>query len=620
MKKLLLIAMLFFTFKGYASKIIVSQDIGYNITNSTSFLQEAFNTVTDTIIIDNVGTPWITAPIYLNNSNVTVILEQNVEVLALTGAYSEFDSMFRIWDVENIVIEGYGATIKMNKQEYIDLNDSEFRHAFNLGSATNITIKGLHILDTGGDGILISKSFDPNSTKNYCENITIKDCTLDNNYRQGISVVSIKNGTISNCILSNTNGTLPEAGIDIEPDDPSERIENLTISKCRFFNNNGNGLQLTTFFMDSSSIDISVIIENCYFSSNFDLSNEYSYAEMAFYDNEFDGTGGNVLVRNCFIENSDWTAVNIKKTIESYNIVFDTCVFKNISQNPIGFNNPIFFEVTNFDEQVPRFGGANFFDCIIHYDANIPFLSLIENETTSDGLGNVTGNFFIISPNDNGFESGANSNNVNISYIYLNEAPNTEISIEANQNEYFENNDIPIQYTLSRTTDNAIPLAVNLESSGSATYGLDFSLHQNFNIFGLDENSISDTIDIIQDNLTESPEILTMEIFESECYDISANNTIDLTIFDDEMLGISSFSKNSISIVPNPASQSITIESNIQNGELYFYDVMGKLVKVDIIKNFSAVVAIDSLESGFYLVALIDSLSKQKIIKKLIVK
>jgi len=125
----------------------------------------------------------------------------------------------------------------MNKQEYIDLADSEFRHGINLGSATDILIEGLTILDTGGDGILISRSFLPASPKNYCENISIKNCVFTNNYRQGLSIVSVVGANIINCEFSETKGTLPEDGIDIEPDVPEDRIENILISGCRIFNN-----------------------------------------------------------------------------------------------------------------------------------------------------------------------------------------------------------------------------------------------------------------------------------------------------------------------------------------------------------------------------------------------
>ena len=81
-------------------------------------------------------------------------------------------------------------------------------------------IEGLTILDTGGDGILVTRSFQPNSLKNYCENILIKNCRFSNNYRQGLSITSAKDLTILNCEFSETNGTLPEDGIDLEPDNP----------------------------------------------------------------------------------------------------------------------------------------------------------------------------------------------------------------------------------------------------------------------------------------------------------------------------------------------------------------------------------------------------------------
>ncbi len=62
---------------------------------------------------------------------------------------------------------------------------------------------------------------------------------MSNNYRQGFSITSVKDATILNFEFSETSGTLPEDGIDIEPDIPEERIENVLIKGCRIFNNFG---------------------------------------------------------------------------------------------------------------------------------------------------------------------------------------------------------------------------------------------------------------------------------------------------------------------------------------------------------------------------------------------
>ncbi len=595
----------------HASSIVVSSDIGFDANNSTAFLQQALNSNVDTLIIDNVGQPWKTAPLYVNQSNLTIIIEPNVEIVALDNVYDLFDSVFRIWDVENITILGYQATIRMNKQEYITANDSEYRHGFNIGSATNIRIEGLTIKDTGGDGMLISKSFYSGSAKNYCENIVIKNCRMDNNYRQGISVGSVKNGLIENCILSNTKGTLPEAGIDVEPDNPQERIEDLTIRNCQFLNNNGNGLQFTTNFLDDTSTNVSATIENCYFSSNHDPSNSYVYSEMAFYDSGGNGADGLVTIKDCYVENSDWSAIYISKTVQSYDLVFTDCVFKNVSEDPIIFNNPIFFEVTSYDTQVPRFGGVTFTDCTIDYDAAIPFLSIFENAATSDGLGNVTGNFFVVNPTDSGFETGTNPANVGITYQHYTTTPLSDISITTNQNEYMEGAATPIAYTISRASNFTIPLAVNTALSGEALYGTDYDLHQNFTILKAGESQTTTSFGIVDDTINENTESVLVTILNTPCYNVTANNSVSLSILDNEILSLEDFNAADFTIFPNPTSTEVFIQlekENITTLAVFIHDMTGKKVfssheNSRINAQNTIRIDISDLASGMYLIS-----------------
>jgi len=205
--------------------------------------------------------------------------------------------------------------------------------------------------------------------------------------------------------FSDTSGTLPEDGIDIEPFEPDQRIENVLIKGCRILNNNGNAIQVAMEFMDDSSQDISIVVEDTYMSGNHDPSNTFAFAELNIDDNGENGVDGFVTFSNCYVNSSEWTAVYISKTVDSYQANFENCVFKDVSNDPIDLNNPIFFEVTDYDNPVARFGGANFINCTIIYDENIPFLNLVENIATSPGLGNVTGNFYVINPSGVAFES-----------------------------------------------------------------------------------------------------------------------------------------------------------------------------------------------------------------------
>jgi len=100
-------------------------------------------------VVDNTGLPWKTAPLSIYRNNITIILEPGVSIEALPGEFDIYESLIRIRDQENITMIGYGAELKMQKQEYVNLADSEFRHGVSLQSSINIYIAGLLIRDTG---------------------------------------------------------------------------------------------------------------------------------------------------------------------------------------------------------------------------------------------------------------------------------------------------------------------------------------------------------------------------------------------------------------------------------------------------------------------------------------
>lgn len=603
-----------------ASKIIVSTDIGFDPVDNSSFLQFAFDETTeDTIVIDDVGMDWNTGPLRMERNDVTIIFEEGVVLHAIFGAFDIFESMITISDKTNVNIIGYGATFVMNKQEYVDLADSEFRHVISLNSATNIRIEGLAILDTGGDGILVTRSFQPNSEKNYCENIWIENCRFSNNYRQGLSVTSAKDLTILNCEFSNTNGTLPEDGIDLEPDNAEERLENILIKGCRMFNNFGNAVQLALFMMDDNSIDVSITVEDTYMSNNHDPSNTFSFAEIAATDNKSNGVDGFVNFNNCYIESSQWTAVYVAKTVESYDLNFTNCVFKNVSQSPIALNNPIFLEVTDYSNQVPRFGGLNFNDCTIIYDENIPFLNSFENLPTSDGLGNVNGNFYIINPNDAGFISGTNPNNVYITYQYFESIPVSEVNLSASQLAYNEEDQI-IEFEVTRTGSQEIPIAAEFEYSGTADYGLDYSRANGFVIFPSDVSTILDSIDIIQDEKEEPLEFITMSFLDNDCLEIGSDSELEFTI--DDIISSISLEQDlinySIQLFPNPSADIVNIVTKSSDFGINIYNESGQLYKSFRNQSYNLSIDMSFLNQGVYYIEIIDELTDARVFEKVV--
>ena len=604
-----------------ASKLIVSTDIGFDPIDNTSFLQFALDETTeDTIVIDNVnGMDWNTGPLEIKRENITIIFEEGVVVRALPGVFDVFESLFRVNDKSNIKFLGYGATLIMNRQEYIDLADSEFRHGISLNSATNVLIEGLTILDTGGDGVIITKSFQPGSQQNYCENITIRNCRFSNNYRQGLSITSARNVDILNCEFSETSGTLPEDGIDIEPDAPDERIENVLIKGCRIFNNFGNAIQIALFMMDDSSLDISVTVQDTYMANNHDPTNSFAFAEIAATDNGDNGVDGFVNFINCYIDHSDWTAVYASKTVESFEMNFTNCVFKNISNDPIDLNNPIFLEVTDYENPVPRFGGLNFFNCAIIYDENIPFFNLIGNPATSPGLGNITGNFYVFNPNDAGFNVGTNPNNVNITYEYFSTFPTTEINLSATQLDYLEQDQF-IQFEIQRADQLDIPLAVEFDYSGTAQYGMDYNRARGFKIIPPNSLSIIDTLEIVQDIENEDTEILELSLVGNDCVEVGNDSLLIFSI--NEIITSTSPEQEledlNFKVFPNPTKEMVQIESLVSNFEVEIFNVKGQVIKIFKNQNSTLNIDLNQFPSGQYFIVIKNKENDKTVVRKLI--
>jgi hypothetical protein len=231
---------------------------GYNATDATAALQAAINTGQN-VYVPNMGSDWNITPIMLTHSNQTIQFENGTVVAAKADAFTAVDAaLFSAGDVSNVTLSGYGATLRMRKSDYLQspYAPGEWRHGISLGTVSNFKILGLTIKDTGGDGIYVGAS-----QGLYSDKVFIKDVTLDNNYRQGISVISAKDLVIDNAIILNTNGTNPQAGIDFEPNTPDQRLENITVRNSIINTNGTHGILFATNNLADPS-QVSGTIEN----------------------------------------------------------------------------------------------------------------------------------------------------------------------------------------------------------------------------------------------------------------------------------------------------------------------------------------------------------------------
>lgn len=180
-------------------------------------------------------------------SNLALTFEPGTTVTAAAGAFQgTFAALIVFEGVSNVTVQAEGCVFKMRKADYRDpakYTPSEWRHVLDVRGSKGVTITGGTYAESGGDGIYLGPWVTDdaawaNSKKHTSnENITIRRAVCDNNFRQGISVVACVGCVIEDSVLKNTNGTSPQAGIDIEPEyqDPID----VTVRRCRSDGNRG---------------------------------------------------------------------------------------------------------------------------------------------------------------------------------------------------------------------------------------------------------------------------------------------------------------------------------------------------------------------------------------------
>lgn len=173
-----------------------------------------------------------------NCHNVTLLLEPGAVLQMIDSQPEElYQPFIRITDGStNCHIIAYDAEIRRNKELY---TSGEHRHVLSLNRCEGCSVKGGKIYGSGGDGIYLAYP----GAEGYPRSILIEDVWLDNNKRQGISVISGSGIRISDVRVSNTRGTKPGDAIDIEPNE-NHYIYSVDIVNLESTGNQGAALQI----------------------------------------------------------------------------------------------------------------------------------------------------------------------------------------------------------------------------------------------------------------------------------------------------------------------------------------------------------------------------------------
>lgn len=219
--------------------------------DDSAVIQYVVNTITDVYIpdgtyminpvLDNVNKVGIKLT---NNSKLT--LSQNAELKAIASSETNY-AVIATYGASNVEICGG----KVTGDRTVHTGDTgEWGHCITVtNSSDNVKIKNIIISDAWGDGVYI----------NGVTNVQTEGLTIDNCRRNGISVIAVENYYSLNDVITDSNGTKPENGLDIEPNHTSDPLKNVIVENLTTKGCAGAGLNIHLLNLDGTyPVDIKI--------------------------------------------------------------------------------------------------------------------------------------------------------------------------------------------------------------------------------------------------------------------------------------------------------------------------------------------------------------------------
>ncbi|MFC5045336.1 hypothetical protein ACFSTE_17505 [Aquimarina hainanensis] len=157
-------------------------------------------------------------------SNFTLIMSNDTHIRTFPNSSSKY-SLLAVHDAENITIKGGNLYGDRDEHNYAGGGTHEWGHVLALRSAVNVVIDGVRAVNGAGDGIDINSIGFTHTPEGYkpSNNIIIKNCILDSNRRNNLTVsdgrdIRIENNQFLNASINtaHSTGIAPGFGIDIE--------------------------------------------------------------------------------------------------------------------------------------------------------------------------------------------------------------------------------------------------------------------------------------------------------------------------------------------------------------------------------------------------------------------
>ena len=230
--------------------------IGDAATNDTAALNAAIASLgTDG------GTLWLPAGVYLIDPSTSVKLRDNVTLLLDAGATLQAIpvaagnySIVTAVGARNVAV--MGGAIVGERAAHLG-TAGEWGMGIRIMGCSDVTLQDVRISACWGDGIYVGATGPGGESRN----VSISRCTVTGNRRQGLSITGCIGATIDDCEFSDTHGTAPESGIDLEPNDRL-RVADITIKNCLMAQNAGYGILMCGPTVSNVRVERSKSVEN----------------------------------------------------------------------------------------------------------------------------------------------------------------------------------------------------------------------------------------------------------------------------------------------------------------------------------------------------------------------
>ncbi|UGB38518.1 right-handed parallel beta-helix repeat-containing protein [Frateuria soli] len=188
------------------------------------------------------GTVTVPAGRYMINAVKSIRMRSHTRLLLQDGAElrvipnkEAWHYAIRAWGVNNVVING-GKIVGERAQH--KGTTGEWGMGVSILGSKNVLVKDVNVSQFWGDGLYVGAQRGTRS-----DYVTINHVVSTGNRRQGLSITPAAHVYVVNSTFSDTHGTLPQAGVDIEPQNEG-KTESIRLENNTMTGNKGNGIEL----------------------------------------------------------------------------------------------------------------------------------------------------------------------------------------------------------------------------------------------------------------------------------------------------------------------------------------------------------------------------------------